>query len=752
MTTKVLDPTTRIDIAIEGMTCASCAGRVEKSLNDVDGAEATVNFAMKRASVEFDPAETTPEALVKAVAKVGYTAHLPSDEHAGHDHEAHMHADADALRDRVIVSTILTAPVLLVSMIGAVQFDYWQWISLVLASIVVFWGGWPIHKATWVNIKHGGLTMDTLVTVGVFASLGWSVYNMVFGDAGAIGVQMSFEFLPGRDESAMHIYLEEAAVITTLIMLGRYFEARATSRAGEAIEALLRLGAKDAALLDANGEERRVPAEDLRVGDRFVVRPGEKIAVDGKVIDGAGAVDASMITGESRPVDVVAGSEVTGATINLSGRLVVEATRIGDDTVLAQIAKLVNDAQSGKSSSQRLADRISAVFIPAVFAIATATLVYWLAAGDSTAFAISAAVSVLIIACPCALGLATPTALMVGSGRGAQLGLLIKGPQVLESVGKIKTIVLDKTGTLTTGKMTLDRFEFADGVDQQVAVARIAAVEDASEHPIGRAIASAAREQGASFDQPESFMIQQGLGVEGVVDGTHVVVGRPRFLASAGIAIDGRTQLAIDAAQAEGKTVVAGGWDGQARVLAVLGDSIKPSSAHAVSELKKRGIEPVLVTGDNERTAADVAQTLGIERYIAEVLPGEKADEVERLQRDGSKVAMVGDGVNDAPGLARADLGISVGGGTDVAIEASDLTIVSGEPLAIVDAIRLSEDTLSTIRQNLGWAFAYNVAAIPVAAAGLLNPIIAGAAMALSDICVVFNALRLRRFKPLPRD
>jgi Cu+-exporting ATPase len=746
MATKTLEPT-RIDIPIEGMTCASCAGRVEKSLNDVDGAEATVNFAMKRASVDFDAATTTPADLAKAVEKVGYTAHLPV-EGETHDHSAHMHADANALKNRVIISSILTIPVLAMSMIGALQFDYWQWISLVLASIVVFWGGYPIHKATWVNIKHGALTMDTLVTVGVFASLGWSIYNMAFGDAGAIGVEMSFEFLPGRDETAMHIYLEEAAVITTLIMLGRYFEARATSRAGEAIEALLRLGAKDAALLDASGEERRVPIEQLAVGDRFVVRPGEKIAVDGKVIDGAGAIDASMLTGESKPVDVTAGAEVTGATINLSGRLVVEATRIGDDTVLAQIAKLVNDAQSGKSATQRLADRISAVFIPAVFVIATATLAYWLAAGDSTTFAISAAVSVLIIACPCALGLATPTALMVGSGRGAQLGLLIKGPQVLESVGKIKTIVLDKTGTLTTGKMSLERFEFADGVDEEVALARLAAVENASEHPIGQAIA---RTQ-SNIKQPTYFLNHEGLGVEGMVDGKRVIVGRPRLLTSEDITIDSRVQLAIDAAQADGKTVVVAGWDGAAQAIAVLGDTVKPGSAHAVKELQARGIEPVLVTGDNEQTAANVAGKLGIERYIAEVLPAEKADEVERLQAGGAKVAMVGDGVNDAPALARADLGISVGGGTDVAIEASDLTIVSGEPLAIVDAIRLSESTLGTIRQNLGWAFGYNVAAIPLAAAGLLNPMIAGAAMALSDICVVLNALRLRRFKLLPRD
>jgi Cu+-exporting ATPase len=737
----------RIDLPIEGMTCASCAGRVESSLNKLDGVDATVNFATKRATVLHDETISTDE-LIAAVDKTGYKAHAPAegDDEQVHDHSDHMHADADSLRTRVIGSAILSVPILLMSMVGALQFDGWQWVSLALTLPVVFWGGWPIHRATWVNIKHGALTMDTLVTVGTFAALGWSIYNLVFGGAGEIGVQMSFEFLPGREESSMHIYLEEAAVITTLIMLGRYFEARATARAGSAIAALMRLGAKDAALLGSDGQEHRVPVKQLMIGDRFVVRPGEKFAVDGRVVEGAGAVDASMLTGESLPVDVSAGSEVAGATINLSGRIVVEATRVGEDTVLAQITELVNQAQSGKSSTQRLADRISAIFIPVVFAIATATLVFWLAMGDSTTFAVSAAVSVLIIACPCALGLATPTALMAGSGRGAQLGLLIKGAQVLENVRKIETIVLDKTGTLTTGRMSVDRIE-TNGVDREAALALIAAIENGSEHPIGRAIADYARASGVKIHEPQAFMNHEGLGVEGMVDGKHLLIGRPRLLLDAGFTIDAALTETIDAAQADGNTAVVAGWENSAHAVVVVTDTIKPGSAEAVRELKNLGIEPVLLTGDNERTAAHVAETLGIDRHIAEVMPAEKSQEIERIQSTGKQVAMVGDGVNDAPALARSDLGISIGTGTDVAIEASDLTIVSGEPLAIVDAIKLSSATLRTIRQNLGWAFGYNVLAIPLAAAGLLNPMIAGAAMALSDICVVLNALRLRGFK-----
>ncbi|MFT4049556.1 MAG: heavy metal translocating P-type ATPase [Solirubrobacterales bacterium] len=746
---------TRIDIPVEGMTCASCAGRVEKALNEVESAEATVNFALHRATVTYDEQVASTDDLAAAVSRVGYTPHIHDEHsahgHAAHDHSAHLSADANTLKTRVVVSTALSIPVLAMSMISALQFDYWQWISLALTLVVMLYGGWPIHKATWVNARHGALTMDTLVTVGTFAALLWSLYNLIFGGAGEIGMKMSFELLPSRAGSDMHIYLEEAAVITTLIMLGRYFEARATSRAGAAIAALMKLGAKDAAVLGDDGEERRVPVEQLTVADRFVVRPGEKIATDGIVVDGASAVDASMITGESVPVDVVAGDNVAGATINRSGRLIVEATRVGQDTTLARIAQLVSDAQSGKSESQRLADRISAVFIPAVFLIATATLVFWLLLGDSSTFALSAAVSVLIIACPCALGLATPTAIMAGSGRGAELGLLIKGPEVLEQVGRIDVIALDKTGTLTTGEMALAGFDVAKGVDEAEALALIGAVERSSEHPIARAISAAADERGLTHPEPQFFMNHEGLGVEAMADGRRVLVGRPSFLAENGSgAIPPELQSTIDAAGDAGQTVVAASWDKQVRAVARVSDTVKPHAARAIEELKALGLTPVLITGDNAKAAAAVAGQLGIEQQVAEVLPDGKATEIERL-KSGGAVAMVGDGVNDAPALATADLGISMGAGTDAAIEASDLTIVSGEPLAIVDGIRLSEATMRTIRQNLAWAFGYNILAIPIAAAGLLNPMIAGAAMALSDICVVGNALRLRRFRSLDR-
>ncbi len=743
---------TKLDIPIEGMTCASCAGRVEKSLNDLEGVDASVNYALQRATVQFDAGATTHDDLAAAVEKVGYTARVPAEgeAHAAHDHSDHINADAAALKTRVIVSSILTVPVLAMSMIESLQFDYWQWISLALTLVVMLYGGWPIHKATWVNARHGALTMDTLVSVGTFAALFWSLYNLIFGGAGEIGMTMSFELMPSREGSDMHIYLEEAAVITTLIVLGRYFEARATSRAGAAIAALMKLGAKDAALLTDSGE-RRVPVSELRVGDRFVVRPGEKLATDGVVVDGESAIDTSMLTGESVPVDVVVGDDVAGATINRSGRLVVEATRVGEDTTLSQIARLVSDAQSGKSASQRLADRISAVFIPVVFLIAAATFLFWIAIGDSTTFALSAAVSVLIIACPCALGLATPTAVMAGSGRGAELGLLIKGPEVLEQVGSIDVIALDKTGTLTNGQMTLSAFDVAEGVDADAALALVGAVEHGSEHPIARAIARAAQERGLAGAEPEFFMSHQGLGVEAMTGGKRVLVGRECFLTDNGVAeVPDELRTAIERAGAAGDTAVLASWDRQVQAVATVSDTVKPHARVAVAELKSLGLTPVLITGDSARAAHSVAETLGIDQVVAEVLPDEKASEVERL-KTGGPVAMVGDGVNDAPALATADLGISMGSGTDVAIEASDLTVVSGDPLAIVDGIRLSSATMRTIRQNLGWAFGYNILAIPIAAAGLLNPMIAGAAMALSDICVVGNALRLRRFKPSAR-
>ena len=745
----------KIEIPIEGMTCSSCAARVEKSLNELDGVEANVNFALKRAAVEYDEAVTAPSDLAEAVRKTGYTPHMPDEahEHGGHDHSAHLHADAGALRTRVFVSALLTVPLLLVSMIPALQFDYWQWISLPVALFVVLWGGWPIHKATWTNLKHRALTMDTLITVGTFAAVLWSTYNLVFGEAGTIGAQMEFDLFPGREASSMHVYFEVAAVVTTLIMLGRWFEARATRRAGAAIEALMHLGAKDATLIDDQGNEHSVPIDEIVAGDRFVVRPGEKIATDGTVIEGASAIDMSILTGESAPVDVRAGDPVTGATINTSGRLVVEATRVGSQTALAQIARLVQEAQNGKSESQRLADRVSAVFIPAVFLLAALTLAGWLLLSDaSTAFAFSAAVSVLIIACPCALGLATPTALMAGTGRGAQLGLLIKGPAVLEQARQIATIVLDKTGTLTTGKMELQSFAVAPNVDHAEALELVGRAENGSEHPIARAIAAAAgAEIGKPLAAPEFFFNFEGLGVEAMIDGKRVLVGRPKLLADNGYAEPATTlTAAIENAQQSGRTVVVAGWDKEVKAVAVVADSVKPTAARAIAELKKLRLKPVLLTGDNERTAAAIAEHLEIDDYFAEVLPADKADHVTRLQQDG-QVAMVGDGVNDAPALAAADLGLAIGTGTDVAIEASDITIVSGEPLAIADGVRLSRATLRTIRQNLGWAFGYNVAAIPLAAAGILSPVLAGAAMAFSSLSVVLNALRLRGFKPLPR-
>jgi Cu+-exporting ATPase len=745
---------TKIDIPVEGMTCASCAGRVEKSLNGIEGVDASVNFALKRATVEYDEEHTSHEELAAAVEHAGYTPHMPQDdehgEHAAHDHSAHMHADANSLKSRVIVSAAITIPLFLVSMISSLQFDYWQWVSLPLAFFVVLWGGWPIHKATWNNLKHRALSMDTLVTVGTFAALGYSTYNLVFGMAGEVGMRMTFELIPSREASDMHVYFEIAAVVTTLIMLGRYFEARATRRAGAAIEALLKLGAKDAAVLGEDGTESRVPIDQLSVGDHIVVRPGEKIATDGRVIEGTSAIDQSMLTGESVPVDVEPGDQVAGATINTSGRIVIEATRVGEETALAQIAKLVSDAQSGKSASQRLADRVSAVFIPAVFLIAAGTLVYWLATGASTAFAVSTAVSVLVIACPCALGLATPTALMVGTGRGAQLGLLIKGPEVLEQVRTIDTIVLDKTGTLTTGKMTLVDFVVADGEDREAALRLVGAVENGSEHPIAKAIAAAASERG-SLPQPQSLMNHAGLGVEAMLDGAHIFVGRPALLEANSIdAPTGDLERALSDARDAGRTAIVAGWNGKTRAVAVVSDSVKPTSARAIKQLKSLGLNPVLLTGDNERTAAKVAGELGIDEYIGDVLPSEKADKITSLKAKGS-VAMVGDGVNDAPALATADLGLAIGTGTDVAIESSDITIISGEPLAIVDAVRLSRATLRTIQQNLGWAFGYNVLAIPLAVAGILGPVVAGAAMAMSSISVVLNALRLRRFKPLKR-
>jgi P-type Cu+ transporter len=733
-----------LDLPIAGMTCASCANRIERRLNEVEGVTASVNYATERASIDYDPAAVRPEQLVDAVESTGYSAALPAGEP---DAASETEVDSTApLRRRLVISAALSLPVLLISMIPSLQFDNWQWLALNLATPVVLWGAWPFHRATWANLKHGSATMDTLISVGVLAAWLWSLYALFIGDAGMPDMRMGFDLIPKQGEGADEIYLETASIVTTFILAGRYLEARAKRRAGAAIEALLELGAKDVALLDADGVERRVPVEQLAPGDRFVVRPGEKVATDGLVEEGVSAVDMSMLTGESVPVEVAPGSEVAGATINAGGRLVVRATKVGADTALAQIARLVTDAQAGKAPVQRLADSISGVFVPVVIGLAVATLGFWLGTGESASFAFTAAVAVLIIACPCALGLATPTALMVGTGRGAQLGLLIKGPEILESTRRVDTVVLDKTGTVTTGRMSLLEVAVADGEERSDALRLAGALEHASEHPVARAISTAAEHEQDGLPPVEAFANREGLGVEGTVHGVEVVVGRPALVAEWGYELPAELDAARSRAESRGQTAVVAAWDRRARAVFVVADTVKRSSAEAVSSLKRLGLRPVLLTGDNETTARAVAAEVGIDEVIAEVMPSDKAAVVRRLQAEGRVVAMVGDGVNDAPALAQADLGLSIGTGTDVAIEASDLTLVSGDLTAAGDAIRLSRATLRTIKQNLGWAFGYNVAAIPLAAAGFLSPVLAGAAMALSSVSVVANALRLRRF------
>jgi Cu+-exporting ATPase len=749
MSTSTDPLASQLELPVQGMTCASCANRIERRLNKLDGVQATVNYATEKAAVRFDPDTVSPDDLVGAVEAAGYHATLPATPGAPPAPNAEDDDDPSrALRVRLIGSALLSVPLLLISMIPALQFEYWQWLALQLATPVVFWAGWPFHRVAWLNLRHGTASMDTLISVGTLAAWAWSVAALFFLGAGEPGMTMGFDLVLDRSAATDHIYLEAAGVVTTLILAGRYFETRAKRRAGAALHALMALGAKDATILNADGTERLVPIEQLQAGDRFVVRPGERIATDGTVTDGHSAVDESLLTGESVPVEKGPGDTVVGASINAGGRLVVEATRVGSDTALAQIARLMEDAQTGKAPVQRLADRISGIFVPIVLVLAVATLGFWLGDGSSVAYAFSAAVAVLIIACPCALGLATPTALLVGTGRGAQLGLLIKGPEVLESTRRVDTIVLDKTGTVTTGQMRLVSVLPAEGEDPDDVLRTVGALEAASEHPVARAIATAARQASPEgLPSLEGFENREGLGVQGIVDGHAVVAGRPTLLQEWAMPLNDELRRQLEEHQSHGRTVIAAGWDGWVRALLVVADTPKDTSREAIAALKGLGLRPMLLTGDNAATAHAVAREVGIDEVIADVLPAEKAQVVRRLQDEGRVVAMVGDGVNDAPALAQSDLGLAIGTGTDVAIEASDLTLVSGDLRGAADAIRLSRRTLRTIRGNLFWAFAYNVVLIPVAIAGLLNPILAGAAMALSSVFVLTNSLRLRSFR-----
>ncbi|MWA11916.1 heavy metal translocating P-type ATPase [Streptomyces sp. BA2] len=746
-----------VELAIGGMTCASCAARIEKKLNRMDGVEATVNYATEKAKVSYRGQDIAVQDLIATVEATGYTAQEPAPartEDPGADADADERQADDELRplrERLITAVLLSLPVVAMAMIPALQFEYWQWLSLTLAAPVVTYAAWPFHKAAYTNARHGAATMDTLISVGTSAAFIWSLWALFFGTAGTPGMTHPFELTISRTDGAGNIYLEAAAGVTAFILAGRYFEARSKRKAGAALKALLQLGAKDVTVIRDGGREETIPVGELKVGDRFLVRPGEKIATDGKVVEGASAVDASMLTGESVPVEVAKGDAVTGATLNVGGRLVVEATRVGADTQLARMAKLVEDAQNGKAAAQRLADKISAVFVPIVIALAVATLGFWLGNGSGLTAAFTAAVAVLIIACPCALGLATPTALMVGTGRGAQLGILIKGPEVLETTRKVDTIVLDKTGTVTTGKMTLLATHVASSTTEAEVLRLAGALEHSSEHPIAQAVAIGAAEQVGTLPTPEDFANVAGLGVQGIVEGHAVLVGREALLGEWAIRLPVELERAKAEAEAAGRTAIAVAWDGEARAVLEVADAVKETSPEAISRLRDLGLTPILLTGDNKAVAASVAAEVGIapEDVIAEVMPQDKVDVVKRLQAEGRSVAMVGDGVNDAAALAQADLGLAMGTGTDAAIEAGDLTLVRGDLRAAADAIRLSRRTLGTIKSNLFWAFAYNVGALPLAAAGLLNPMIAGAAMAFSSVFVVGNSLRLRGFKPL---
>ncbi|NBE54470.1 heavy metal translocating P-type ATPase [Streptomyces boluensis] len=738
-----------VELAIGGMTCASCAARIEKKLNRMPGVEATVNYATEKAKVTY-AADIAVTDLIATVEATGYTAQEPTPEPAHVEGGDGPAAEPDdglrPLRQRLITAVALAVPVIAMAMVPALQFEYWQWLSLTLAAPVVTYAAWPFHKAAFTNARHGAATMDTLISVGTTAAFLWSLWALFFGTAGTPGMTHPFELTIARTDGAGNIYLEAAAGVTAFILAGRYFEARSKRKAGAALKALLELGAKEVTALH-DGREVLIPVAELKVGDHFLVRPGEKIATDGTVVEGSSAVDASMLTGESVPVEVSVGDGVTGATLNAGGRLVVAATRVGADTQLARMAKLVEDAQNGKAAAQRLADKISAVFVPVVIALAVATLGFWLGSGAGLTAAFTAAVAVLIIACPCALGLATPTALMVGTGRGAQLGILIKGPEVLESTRRVDTIVLDKTGTVTTGRMTLLGTHTADGVTEAEVLRLAGALEHASEHPIAQAVASGATAQVGTLPTPEDFANIAGLGVQGIVEGHAVLVGREQLLAEWEIHLPVGLERAKAEGEAAGRTVIAVAWDGEARAVLEVADAVKETSPEAIRRLRALGLTPILLTGDNRAVAESVAAEVGVDQVIAEVLPQDKVDVVKRLQAEGKSVAMVGDGVNDAAALAQADLGLAMGTGTDAAIEAGDLTLVRGDLRSAADAIRLSRRTLGTIKSNLFWAFAYNVAALPLAAAGLLNPMIAGAAMAFSSVFVVGNSLRLRGFR-----
>ncbi len=762
--TEVLDHET-VDLDVTGMTCAACAARIEKKLNRLDGVTATVNYATERAAVSYTDGVADPAALIEVVKALGYGASVhapPASSPAETDElsplERAAEKRANDLRQRLIVSAVLAVPVVVLSMVPALQFRNWQWLSFAMASPVAIWGAWPFHLSAWRNATQRSSTMDTLVSLGVIAAFGWSIWSLFVGDAGTPGMRMRLTLLPARTTAAMdhtgahavvthsELYLEVAASVVVFMLAGRYFETRAKRRSGAALRALLDVGAKEASVLRGSVEVL-VPVAELRVGDSFVVRPGEKVAADGVVIDGTSAVDASMLTGESVPVDVSRDSTVTGGTINVGGRLVVRATRVGSDTTLAHIARLVENAQSGKAPVQRLADRVSAVFVPVVVLGAIVTLVSWLAITGDANRSFTAAVAVLIIACPCALGLATPTALLVGTGRGAQLGLIIKGPEILESTRQVNTVVLDKTGTVTTGRMDVVDVVAGAGQDRDEALRRVASLESASEHPVARAIVRSL-ETLQPLQPPNEFANHPGRGVVGVVDGVRTTAGRPDFVAAEFGELSPSLAEAVQRNQAMGRTVIAAGWNGEVRIVIAVADTPKPTSREAIASLRAMGLRPILLTGDNRATAVAVATEVGIGEtdVISEVLPADKVDVVRRLQAEGAIVAMVGDGVNDAAALAQADIGIAMGTGTDAAIEASDLTIVSGDLRGAADALRLSRRTLSTIKGNLFWAFAYNVAALPLAAAGYLNPVIAGLAMASSSVFVLTNSLRLRRF------